>query len=405
MKLLAFSLSPATMQLHGYHNHFPRTMMMVVSHALSLPPQKGNQWRLTANPCAKMVNGYLGRETTRKTHSANENKRIRRTLGSCLVIPPPKGVKPRAIVKFLGGAFVGAIPDVSYRLLIELLAEEGFLIICVPYNVTFDHAQVVENVYGRYNSCLDMISGLGLPDFDLEPSELSHLPLYSVGHSNGALLQALTGSYFSDKIPKANAIISFNNRPAAEAVPYFEQFGPLVSQIMPVVESSPLFAMAQIASDVGLKGLADIAGEMMSNNDPEAYDALIKFLDQLPGVLNQVRRGTSEFKPKPPENRDVFKQSYNVPRTLLVKFNSDTIDETDQLEACLRPRVELIGGTLTKVTLNGTHLTPCLQEPGWRAGYLYTPADAVVQAVNALLLNDVKVLARTISRWFGQDEE
>lgn len=52
-----------------------------------------------------------------------------------------------------------------------------------------------------------------------------------MGCSNGALLQLLVGSYFSEKIPKANAIVSFkfNNRPTSEAVPYFEQIGPLFS--------------------------------------------------------------------------------------------------------------------------------------------------------------------------------
>ncbi|GMP40460.1 hypothetical protein CsSME_00010903 [Camellia sinensis var. sinensis] len=67
-------------------------------------------------------------------------------------------------------------------------------------------------------------------------------------HHNGAHLQLLTGSYFSEKIPKANAIISFNNRPATEAVPYFEQLGPLVSQMVPVVESSPIYSMARNVS-------------------------------------------------------------------------------------------------------------------------------------------------------------
>lgn len=36
-------------------------------------------------------------------------------LDSCLVIPPPDGRKPKALVKFLGGAFIGAVPEVTYR--------------------------------------------------------------------------------------------------------------------------------------------------------------------------------------------------------------------------------------------------------------------------------------------------
>lgn len=66
--------------------------------------------------------------------------------------------------------------------LIELLANEGFLIISVPYNVTFDHAQATREIYERFNSCLDTILTSGLPDASLSASELACLPLYSVGH-------------------------------------------------------------------------------------------------------------------------------------------------------------------------------------------------------------------------------
>jgi Protein of unknown function (DUF1350) len=34
---------------------------------------------------------------------------------TCLVVPPPRGRKPLAVVMFLGGAFVGAVPEVTYR--------------------------------------------------------------------------------------------------------------------------------------------------------------------------------------------------------------------------------------------------------------------------------------------------
>ncbi|GKC23472.1 alpha/beta hydrolase fold protein [Tanacetum coccineum] len=150
--------------------------------------------------------------------------------------------------------------------------------------------------------------------------------------SNGDLLQVLSGSYFSDKLPKANAIISYNNRPATEAVPYFEQLGPLVSQMMPMVEASPVSSMAKSAADAW-KTLLDTAEAMVPDYDPETRVSLDKFVDQLPSVFNQV------------------------------KFNIDAIDETDLLEETLRPRVEVIDGTLDIVSLSGNHITPCIQDP------------------------------------------
>lgn len=335
--------------------------------------------------------------------NSNINK-IYKRLESCLVIPPPRGKPPRAIVQFLGGAFIGAIPEVTYGYLIELLAKKGFLIISVPYNVTFDHADAARQVFERFHACLDTIVASGLPDEDISPAQLVNLPLFSVGHSNGALLQVLTGSYFSEKIPKANAIISFNNRPATEAVPYFEQLGPLTSQMMPVVQASPVYSMARSVSGDAWKILLDAAGAIVPDRDQEVLNSLTNFVDQLPSVFNQVTEGVSEFRPTPSENRDCFKCNYNVQNTLLVKFISDTIDETDLLEQTLKTRVESINGTLEKVELSGNHITPCVQEPKWEVGYLYTPADAVAQALKSLSLRETRELAKTLCNWFERFE-
>ncbi|KAB1219880.1 hypothetical protein CJ030_MR3G009522 [Morella rubra] len=416
-------------------------------------------------------------------YGVTNSSRTYRRQDSCLVIAPSNGKKPRAVIKFLGGAFIGAVPEVTYSYLIEQLAKEGFLIISVPYNVTFDHAEAAKEVYDKFNACMDSIIASGLPHANLTTAQVLDLPLFSVGHSNGALLQVLTGSYFSEKIPKANAIISFNNRPATEAVPYFEQaehnyylgsfqaisdqlpklllqfegkglfptymllalrhqfssmqaaniygkpqrgdsfwgtcttkelknffyilfkLGPLVRQMMPIVEASPVYSMARSASGDAWKVLLDVVGAMIPDSDQESLTSLTKFVDQLPSVLNQVTRGISEFRPKPLENRDLCKSAYNVQHTLLVKFNFDTIDETDLLEEVLKPRVEFIGGTLEKVELSGNHITPCIQEPKWQVGYVYTPADAVAQGLKTLSLNETRVLAGTISKWFRRFED
>uniref|UniRef100_A0A2N9ETZ6 DUF1350 domain-containing protein n=1 Tax=Fagus sylvatica TaxID=28930 RepID=A0A2N9ETZ6_FAGSY len=361
----------------------------------------GRPSSLTATPPTMLSNGYAGRGST----SSSSQNQIYRRQDSCLVIPPPNAKKPRAIIKFLGGAFIGAVPELTYSYLIEQLAKEGFLIISVPYNVTFDHAHAAKQVYERFHACLDSILTSGLPYANLTPAQLVDLPLFSVGHSNGALLQALTGSYFSEKIPKANAIISYNNRPATEAVPYFEQLGPLVRQMMPVVQASPVYSLARNASGDAWKLLLDTAGAMIPDGDQESLVSLTKFVDQLPSVLNQVTEGISEFRPTPSENRDCFKSSYNVQHTLLVKFNSDTIDETDLLEETLKPRVEFIGGTLEKVQLSGNHITPCIQEPKWQVGYVYTPADAIAQGLKTISLNETRELSKTISNWFRRFED
>ncbi|CAN4128325.1 unnamed protein product [Withania somnifera] len=307
-------------------------------------PGNLNNSKLFKFPKMTLSNDYVGIgsfNSTRTNYNTPYSGNFYKRMDSCLVIPPPKGTKPKAIIKFVGGAFIGAVPEVSYSYLLENLARKGYLIICVPYNVTFDHAQVTRQVFERFHACFDSILASGLLDVGLSAADIVDLPLYSVGHSNGALIQALVGSYFCEKIPKANVIISYNNRPASEAVPYFEQ----------------------------------------------------------------LAQGISEFKPKPSENLECFKNAYNVKRTLLVKFDLDSIDETDRLEETLKPRVESFGGKVEKIALTGNHITPCIQEPKWQVGAVYTPADAVAQVVKTMSLNDTKGLCTTIVNWFSSLEE
>lgn len=202
----------------GTSNYNPKSLTYF-SHStpriLRQPPQRQrrcgfswnrNNYKKVCAPSSVLCmasNGYAGRANYRVQNNATSSKMYKR-LGSCLVIPPPTGKKPRAIIKFLGGAFIGAVPEVTYSYLLRLLANEGYLVISVPYNVTFDHSQAAQEVFERFHSCLDIILTSGLPDNDIAAAELVDLPLYSVGHSNGALLQVLTGSYFSEKIPKAS---------------------------------------------------------------------------------------------------------------------------------------------------------------------------------------------------------
>ncbi|GKC80989.1 alpha/beta hydrolase fold protein [Tanacetum coccineum] len=142
-----------------------------------------------------ILNGYVGRDTYRRKKDNSE--KIYRKLDSCLVIPPPKGKKAKSIIKFLGGAFIGAVPEVTYGsvvlpvfilfplfYLLGLLANEGYLIISVPYNMTFDHSQAAREVFERFYSCLNSMLTYGLPSDGLLEAKLVDLPLYSVGHSN-----------------------------------------------------------------------------------------------------------------------------------------------------------------------------------------------------------------------------
>jgi len=80
---------------------------------------------------------------------------------------------------FIIAAFLGVWVS-SY--LVELLAKEGFLVVLVPYKVTFNHEDAMRDVYQRFNACLDVLLNSGLPDVKLAASQLVDLPVFSVGH-------------------------------------------------------------------------------------------------------------------------------------------------------------------------------------------------------------------------------
>ncbi len=130
--------------------------------------------------------------------------------GNWVYIPP----QPRALVHFLGGAFVAAAPQITYRLLLEDLAKQGYAIIATPFINTFDHRAIASAVYNSFEDTLELLQRRRyLP---------KRLPIYGVGHSMGCKLHLIIGSIYDVK-RSGNILISFNNFSARDAVPLIGQ--------------------------------------------------------------------------------------------------------------------------------------------------------------------------------------
>jgi Protein of unknown function (DUF1350) len=133
--------------------------------------------------------------------------------GNFLLRPSSESGSPRALIHFLGGAIVGASPHISYRYLLERLADKGYLIVATPFSLSFDHLSTCDAVISRFERIAPVLARTYGP-----------LPVVGVGHSCGALLQLLITSLFPDTPRAANALISFNNKPVSDAVPFFDEF-------------------------------------------------------------------------------------------------------------------------------------------------------------------------------------
>lgn len=66
----------------------------------------------------------------------------------------PKTSKPKLVVHFVGGVFVGAAPQLSYRLFLERLRQKDVLVIATPYASGFDHFYIADEVQFKFDRCL-----------------------------------------------------------------------------------------------------------------------------------------------------------------------------------------------------------------------------------------------------------
>jgi len=63
---------------------------------------------------------------------------------------PPSGRQLRALLHFLGGALLGAAPQLTYRYLLERLSSRGYLVVATPYQLSFDHLKTCDEIVGRF---------------------------------------------------------------------------------------------------------------------------------------------------------------------------------------------------------------------------------------------------------------
>ena len=118
MELATYSISCAQQNLHS-----PKNLTTSTFHSYKYPQRTSflNFHSLVSWPfsngfiCRGSSFGFIDNITSNSNYNNNVNNKIYKRVDSCLIIPPSGNKKPRAIIKFLGGAFIGAVPEVTYR--------------------------------------------------------------------------------------------------------------------------------------------------------------------------------------------------------------------------------------------------------------------------------------------------
>lgn len=209
--------------------------------------------------------------------------------GNYLLRPSISQGPPRALLHFLGGAMVGAAPQVSYRYMLERLAQEGYLVVATPYQLSFDHLSTCDAVIDRFERIAPILA-----------RQYGAIPVVGVGHSCGALLQLLITSLFPDTPRAANALLSFNNKPVSEAVPFFEEiFAPLFTTLSAkngtFPSSTEVLALGLELANVATKGTSAMRYFLRNIHKGTVFTFLCMYVGELPSdeLLNRVARTTA----------------------------------------------------------------------------------------------------------------
>jgi len=339
---------------------------------------------------------------------------------------------PLGIVHFLGGAFVGAAPHLTYRYFLEAFAAQGYVVVATPYRLDLDYLSTCEAVLARFDAvAAELNAEYGFPRSTAttttpSPSALkqqqqqspqqrigrrrtvvgvgrnsnakqqaaaaaavvapSYLPVIGLGHSCGALLQSLISSLFplSPQIARTtNVLISYNNRPASQAVPAFHDLlVPLSAQLLrepnsnnnnnnndkqqPQEAATPTVPTATAAANPGnvrevvgfLRRYMDLAltvysesplsPKFVSNEVVPLFRQGLEVVDQVPPLLREVVNSNAgngngaaaamapEFTPSAADAKEACRRNYRAPYTLLLQFEGDESDQSEEMAAVLR---------------------------------------------------------------------
>uniref|UniRef100_A0A3Q7E8V9 RNase H type-1 domain-containing protein n=1 Tax=Solanum lycopersicum TaxID=4081 RepID=A0A3Q7E8V9_SOLLC len=296
----------------------------------------------------------------------------------------PKTSKPKLVVHFIGGVFVGAAPQLSYRLFLERLRQKlvqkiavliilaskdifaigcisllmsipavsfyspcqpllDVLVIATPYASGFDHFYIADEVQFKFDRCLRFLQ-----------ERVQDLPVFGIGHSLGSVIHLLIGARYAVK-RNGNVLMAFNNKDASLAVPLFSSvLVPMMQNLGPV--------LSQIASSPTIRLGAEMTMKQIENLSPSIMKQVFPLVEQLTPLYTDLINGKENFTPRPEETQRLIRSYYGISRNLLVKFKDDTIDETSTLAQVLSSGSAISSMLDMSIrTLPGDHALPLQQ--------------------------------------------
>ncbi len=263
------------------------------------------------------------------------------------ILMPPK---PQAILHFLGGALIGAAPQIIYEGLLVELARSGYGVIALPYDTSRFHRQLATQLAQRFRQVQQHLDLLSLPTF-------------GIGHSLGGKLQILS-CLVDPQLSQHRSgtiVIAYSNAPYEEALP------------------GGTWIRAMITG----WGFQASGGDFWPTWSDLTPDPLYEFV-------------AAEFDPAPAELNQWIESDYCVSRNLLIRFDRDPIDDVLALFPILHRK---FGQSVTLQQLPGDHGTSTGISYPFSVGSEFTPVDAVGQWLYASANAGNRTLIQTLCDW------
>lgn len=310
-------------------------------------------------------------------------------FSGCNVKLPTYDKIPKALVHVIGGFLVGSVSTIAYARLLNILADEGFLIVATDIAfITTNHDKITDDISNKFKECYYN----DLPSL-LSTKVLAALPVIGLSHSLGGKITVLLSSNKENrkKLPlrEANIFIAFNNfklkdsktannmvipEEAKDILRWFESNN-FASDIKSKA-SSAVYNMIDSAldksglrdvvdakeSDFGTKSSAvleeasDLLGTMIQSFGIRAKDAVTTQIDRAKAASadSGFDIDATEWTPSPDETYNRLVGGYNVQANYIIKFDNDDLDESETLKYWLKQR----GCDVFAKQLVGNHMSP-----------------------------------------------
>jgi len=274
------------------------------------------------------------------------------------ILRPKPGVIPKALIHFIGGAFVGSAPHITYQYFLESLSDRGYVICASPFQIGFNHLIITEEVLSNF----EMVAVSLALDY-------GELPIVSVGHSSGALIHSIAMTLFPSCQRAGSILISFNNKEVSKAIPFYKELlMPFVNAVYAAQRQNPSLRES-IQDLLRVPSRIEAFAKQISEQEyvPKFFGTqLLPTLQETRSVLSaiepcfdEIADGAVSFYPNAENVCDAIVERYSTDHTLVVKFMQDPLDESDLLYDLLQQNVT---AQCTMKQLTGSHGVPAMQD-------------------------------------------